>query len=58
VLARACIEAGGEDGPTLADRAIWLGRAGIMEYWDDVLAGIERAPTALITEQLRIAFND
>jgi aminoglycoside phosphotransferase (APT) family kinase protein len=58
VLTRACIEAGGEDDPTLADRSIWLGRAGIIEYWDDVLAGIERAPTALITEQLRIAFND
>src|SRR5262245_28588348 len=33
---RACVEAGGEDDPTLADRAIWLERAGIIEYWDDV----------------------
>lgn len=57
-LTRACVEASGEDDPTLADRAIWLGRAGIIEYWDDVLAGIEHAPNALIENQLRIAFSD
>ena len=57
-LTRACVEASGEDDPTLADRAIWLGRAGIIEYWDDVLAGIEHAPVALIENQLRIAFSD
>ena len=52
------MEASGEDDPTLADRAVWLGRAGIIEYWDDVLAGIEHAPNALIENQLRIAFSD
>lgn len=57
-LTRACVEASGEDDPTLADRAVWLGRAGIIEYWDDVLAGIEHAPNALIENQLRIAFSD
>ena len=57
-LTRACVEASGEDDPTLADRAIWLGRAGIIEYWDDVLAGIEHAPVALIEHQLRTAFSD
>ena len=57
-LTRACVKASGEDDPTLAERAIWLGRAGIIEYWDDVLAGIEHAPVALIENQLRIAFSD
>ena len=55
---RACIEASDEDDPTLADRAIWLNRAGIIEYWDDVLKGVEDAPIPLITEQLRMAFSD
>jgi aminoglycoside phosphotransferase (APT) family kinase protein len=55
---RACVEAGGEDDPTLAERAIWLARAGMLGYWDDVLAGRERAPIRLITEQLRTAFSD
>src|SRR3954466_2088570 len=55
---RACIEASGEHDPTLADRAIWLNRAGIIEYWDDALAGVEDAPIPLITEQLRMAFSD
>lgn len=57
-LTRAGVEASGEDDPTLADRAIWLGRAGILEYWDDVLNGVEHAPISLITSQLRIAFSD
>jgi aminoglycoside phosphotransferase (APT) family kinase protein len=57
-LTRASVQANGEDDPTLVDRAIWLGRAGIVAYWDDVLKGVEQAPTALITEQLRIAFSD
>jgi aminoglycoside phosphotransferase (APT) family kinase protein len=55
---RASVEAGGEDDPTLADRAIWLGRAGIIEYWDDVISGVETEPAPLITQQLRIAFSD
>jgi aminoglycoside phosphotransferase (APT) family kinase protein len=55
---RASVAAGDEDDPTLAERALWLGRAGLVEYWDDVLAGVEDAPLALITEQLRIAFSE
>ena len=55
---RACVEASGEEDPSLADRAIWLGRAGVLDYWDAVLAGREHAPIPLITEQLRIAFSD
>jgi aminoglycoside phosphotransferase (APT) family kinase protein len=55
---RACMEASGEDDPSLADRAIWLGRAGVLDYWDAVLSGVEHAPIPLITEQLRIAFSD
>jgi aminoglycoside phosphotransferase (APT) family kinase protein len=57
-FARACVEASGEDDPSLADRAIWLARAGVLDYWDAVLAGVEHAPIPLITEQLRIAFSD
>jgi len=57
-FARACVRASGEDDPTLADRAIWLERAGILDYWDEVLAGRETAPIPLITAQLRIAFSD
>ena len=55
---RACVDASGEEDPTLADRAIWLGRAGIIQCWDDVVAGTERASASLITAQLRIAFSD
>jgi aminoglycoside phosphotransferase (APT) family kinase protein len=54
---RACAEASGEDDPTLADRAIWIGRAEIVAYWDEVIAGVERAPMPLITQQLRTAFQ-
>ncbi len=32
--------------------------ASALIYWDDVLAGIEHAPIALIENQLRIAFSD
>jgi aminoglycoside phosphotransferase (APT) family kinase protein len=56
-FARACIAASREDDPTLADRAIWLDRAGILDYWDAVLAGRETAPIPLITAQLRAAFS-
>lgn len=55
---RACVDASGEDDLTLAERAIWLGRAGMLDYWDAVLAGRETAAIPLITEQLRIAFSD
>ena len=57
-FARTCIDESGEDDPTLADRAIWLDRAGLLDYWDAVLAGREHAPIPLITEQLRVAFSD
>jgi aminoglycoside phosphotransferase (APT) family kinase protein len=57
-FARTCADMSGEDDPTLADRAIWLDRAGLLDYWDAVLAGRETAPIPLITEQLRIAFSE
>ena len=57
-FARTCIDESGEDDPTLADRAVWLERAGLLDYWDAVLTGREHAPIPLITEQLRIALSD
>jgi aminoglycoside phosphotransferase (APT) family kinase protein len=44
------------DDATLADRAIWLARAGALSYLDDVRAGREDGPMAVITEQIRMAF--
>jgi aminoglycoside phosphotransferase (APT) family kinase protein len=44
------------DDATLADRAIWLARAGALAYLDDVRAGREDGPMPIITEQLRVAF--
>jgi aminoglycoside phosphotransferase (APT) family kinase protein len=55
---RAAVAASGEDDPTLGDRAIWLGRVALLDYWDGVLTGAETAPIPLITEQLRVAFSD
>jgi aminoglycoside phosphotransferase (APT) family kinase protein len=55
---RTCVQASGEEDATLAERAIWLDRAGILDYWDAVLAGRETAPIPLITAQLRTAFSD
>jgi aminoglycoside phosphotransferase (APT) family kinase protein len=57
-FARACVDASGEDDPTLAERAIWLNRAGLLDFWGAVLAGRESAPIPLLTAQLRSAFND
>ncbi len=57
-FARAGVAASGEDDPTLAERAIWLGRVGLLDYWDAVLAGRESAPIPLLTAQLRAAFSD
>jgi len=57
-FARACVEAAGENDAALADRAIWLDRAGILDHWDAVLAEREAAPIPLITKQLRTAFSD
>ncbi len=48
----------GDDDPTLAELAIWLGRARHLDYWEAVLAGREHAPIPLITKQLRVAFSD
>jgi aminoglycoside phosphotransferase (APT) family kinase protein len=57
-FARACVDASGEDDPTLCERAIWLNRAGLLDYWGVVLAGRESAPIPLLTAQLRAAFSD
>ncbi|MGE5226222.1 MAG: phosphotransferase family protein [Planctomycetaceae bacterium] len=46
-----------EVDPTLAERAIWLGRRGLREYWEAVLAGRETAPIPLIERQAHIAFG-
>ena len=43
--------------PQLADRAIWLARAGILAYWNLVVAGEAEAPFPVITSQLRAAFG-
>jgi aminoglycoside phosphotransferase (APT) family kinase protein len=58
MFTRAAVVASGEDDGSLADRAIWLGRYGLLDYWDAVLDGRESAPIPLITQQLRIAFSD
>jgi aminoglycoside phosphotransferase (APT) family kinase protein len=56
-FARAAAAAGEPDDATLADRAIWLARAGALEWLDDVQAGREEAPpSTLIDRQLRAAF--
>jgi aminoglycoside phosphotransferase (APT) family kinase protein len=57
-FAAAAIGASGEDDGTLTDRAIWLARAGMLSHWNDVVAGRERSPIDLITQQLRVAFGD
>ena len=44
--------------PGLAERAIWLARAGSLGYWDDLLAGREDAPLPLVESQLRVAFDE
>jgi len=46
------------DDPQLADRAIWLARAGILAYWNLVVTGREQAPFPVIASQLRAAFSD
>jgi aminoglycoside phosphotransferase (APT) family kinase protein len=48
----------GWGGPQLADRAIWLARAGILAYWNLVVAGETQAPFPVIASQLRAAFGD
>jgi hypothetical protein len=55
---RAVVAASGEDDGSMAERAIFLGRSGLLDYWDGVLAGSETAPIPLITAQLRAAFSD
>ena len=57
-FALAAVEASDEDDDGLADRGVWLARAGTLEYWDDVLTGKEDAPRDLITAQLVTAFGD
>ena len=48
----------GDEDPTLAERTIWLGRRGLLDYWDAVLAGRETASIPLIEQQARIVFSD
>ncbi|MGZ4132509.1 MAG: phosphotransferase, partial [Actinomycetota bacterium] len=55
---REVAEAIDADDPTLAERAIWLGRRGLLDYWDAVLAGRETAQIPLIERQAQIAFSD
>jgi hypothetical protein len=57
-VARDVVAASGSQGPHLADRAIWLARAGILRYWNLVVAGDEQAPLPVIESQLRAAFGD
>jgi Phosphotransferase enzyme family len=54
----AVVAASGEDDGTLAERAIFLARAGHLGYWDNVLAGTESAPLPLLEAQVRAAFSD
>jgi aminoglycoside phosphotransferase (APT) family kinase protein len=55
---RAAVAASGEDDGSLAERALWLGRFGLLDYWEAVIDGRESGPVPLITEQLRIAFGN
>ena len=57
-FAREAAAASGEEDGTLVDRAIWLGRAGLLAYWDDVLSARGHGPLPLITRQLLAAFSD
>jgi aminoglycoside phosphotransferase (APT) family kinase protein len=54
---RAAIRESGDDDGSLADRAVWLARAGIVGYLDGMLTGGEQAPMALIEQQVRTAFG-
>jgi aminoglycoside phosphotransferase (APT) family kinase protein len=56
-FAASAIGASREDDDTLLERAVWLARAGMLDYWNEVVAGREHAPEGLIREQLRTAFG-
>jgi len=43
--------------PQLTDRAIWLARAGMLAYWNLVVAGEVDAPYPVIASPLRAAFG-
>lgn len=55
---REVVAAGGEDDATLADRAIFLGRADLLDYFNGVVLGAETGDLPLLTAQLRAAFNE
>ena len=50
----AAVEAGEDEA--LVDRALWMARAGGLYWMDEVLTGREKAPLALIEQELRAAF--
>jgi aminoglycoside phosphotransferase (APT) family kinase protein len=55
---REVVSVGEEDDGTLAERAIFLGRADLLDYWNGVVTGAETGSPALLTAQLRAAFSD
>jgi aminoglycoside phosphotransferase (APT) family kinase protein len=54
----AAASAAAFDDPLLVERAIWLARAGMLRYWDLVVAGKEHGPFPVIASQLRAAFAE
>jgi hypothetical protein len=53
----AAVAASGEEDGSLLERAVWLARASMLRYWNDMLAGREHAPVELVTKQLEVAFG-
>jgi aminoglycoside phosphotransferase (APT) family kinase protein len=56
-FARDAAEASGEPDATLVERAIWIARAGMLGYLEELRTGRERAPMALVRRQLQAAFS-
>jgi aminoglycoside phosphotransferase (APT) family kinase protein len=54
----AIVASGEEDDGSLLDRAIWLTRAGLIGWMDDMLAGREPLQVGLLTQQIRTAFGE
>jgi hypothetical protein len=57
-VARDVVATSASKDPRLADRAIWLARAGMLRYWNLIVAGDEQAPLPVIESQLRAAFGE
>jgi len=55
---REVVALSGEDDGTLAERAIFLGRADLLDYFNAVVVGAETGSLGLLTAQLRAAFSD